>query len=231
MIIIGFIQFIILTIWTIFIVYIISPFLNYKAAFWVTVHVWAPGIAFLLFTKIKVKGIENVKNHKNYIFMSNHASYFDIPCLLHASKRNLHFIAKEELSRHIMTGYMLKKLQIIFIDRTNAQRSSASMKKAAEAIKTGKNVGIFPEGTRTKTGKLGVFKKGGFKLAITSLTPIIPVAIEKSAVAWPLNNLGFKPTTVTVTFGKEISTEQYSEENIKELSDRVQKFISEITHN
>lgn len=226
MVIINLIQLFLLSIWTIFIVYILSPFLNHKGAFWITVHLWAPGIAIILMSRIKVKGKEHINPNKNYIFMANHASFFDIACLFCATKRNLHFIAKEELSHQFFTGYMLRKLQIIFINRSHPQQSSASIKQAAELIKKGKNVAIFPEGTRTKTGTLGIFRKGGFKLAIISQTPIIPVAIEKTAIAWPRKNFGYRPTTVTVTFGPEISTEHTTDENVKELVEKTQGFIA-----
>ncbi|HOS84802.1 MAG TPA: lysophospholipid acyltransferase family protein [Bacteroidales bacterium] len=226
MILINIIQMILLALWTIFIVYILAPILNYKGAWWITIHLWAPGIALILGSRIIVKGIEHIHPSKHYIFMANHASYFDIACLFATTKRNLHFIAKDELSRNFFTGYMLRKLQIIFIDRTNSQRSATSLKKAVEHIKHGKNVAIFPEGTRTKTGNLGIFRKGGFKLAVQSQTPIIPVAISKSAIAWPRSNFGFRPTTVTVTFGPEISVEHVSEDDTKILVDQVYSFIS-----
>ena len=228
MVIINFIQIILLALWTIFIVYILAPFLPHKGAFWITVHLWAPGIAIILMSKMTVKGKENIKDNKHYIFMANHASFFDIACLYAATSRNLHFIAKEELSRQFFTGYMLRKLQIIFVDRSNAQKSAASIKQAVELIAKGKNVGVFPEGTRTKTGKMGVFRKGGFKLAIQSKTPIIPVAIEKTAIAWPRNNRKLRPANVIITFGPEISVEEYSEENPKELVEKVQSYIKGI---
>ncbi len=231
MMIINIIQMILLSLWTIFIVYILSPFFNYKGAWWITVNLWAPGIAYILLTRIEVKGIENIDPKKHYIFMSNHASYFDIACLFIATKRNLHFLAKYELSRNFFTGYMLRKLQIIFIDRTNSQRSAASLLKAVEHIQKGKNVAIFPEGTRTRTGKLGVFRKGGFKLAVQSNTPIIPVSITNSAKAWPIHHFGFRPTTVTVTFGPEIQVTGIDENDTKELIDSVYTFISNNTQN
>lgn len=227
MIVINIIQMILLALWTIFIVYILAPILNYKGAWWITVHLWAPGIAIILLSRMQIHGLENVNPKKHYIFMANHASYFDIACLFAASKRNLHFLAKDELSRNFFTGYMLRKLQIIFIDRTNPQRSAASIKKAVEHIKEGKNVAIFPEGTRTKTGALGVFRKGGFKLAVQSQTPIIPVAITKTALAWPRKNFGFRPTTVTITFGPEIQVAHVHEEDTKELVDAVYSYISQ----
>lgn len=227
MIIVNSIQVLLLAIWTFTVVYIISPFLRFKQAWWLTVKVWAPGIRKLLFSKIEIRGLENVDPNKHYIFMANHSSYYDIACLFEATNRNLHFIAKQELGQQFFTGYMLRKLKIIFIDRSNAQNSIKSLRKAADLIKDGKNVAIFPEGTRTKTGKLGVFRKGGVKLAIHSQTPIIPVCIKNSAIAWPRSNFNFKPTTITIIFGKEIETKDLQENDTQIICDKVMHFMKE----
>lgn len=221
MIILNIIQIILLALWTIFIVYICSPFLNYNGAWYITTNWWAGGCARILLSKIKIEGLENLDPNQHYIFMANHSSFFDIACLFYASKRRLHFIAKQELGKQFFTGYMLRKLQIIFIDRSNAQRSVASMRQAIDTIKSGKDIAIFPEGTRTKTGKLGVFKKGGFKIAIQSQTPIVPVIIENSARAWGRNNITFRPTTVVVRFEKPVETLGLQEENTSELCEKV----------
>ncbi len=223
MIIINIIQLILLALWTIFIVYICAPFLNYNGAWYITTHWWAGGCVRILFSKIKIEGLENLDPKQHYIFMANHSSYFDIACLFYASKRRLHFIAKQELGRQFFTGYMLRKLQIIFIDRSSAQRSATSMRQAIETIQSGKDIAIFPEGTRTKTGKLGVFKKGGFKMAIQSQTPIVPVVIENSARAWARNNITFRPTTVTVRFGTPVETAHLQENDTQTLSEKVRK--------
>lgn len=216
---------ILLALWTIFIVYIISPFLNYKGAWWLTIHVWAPGIAIILLSTIKIEGKEHIRSNAHYIFMANHASYFDIACLFYASKRPLHFIAKEELSRNFFTGYMLRKLKIIFVDRKNSQRATASMEQAVNHIAKGIDVAIFPEGTRTKTGKLGTFKKGGFKLAAMSNTPIMPVAIKNSQIAWPRKNFGFRPATVTVTFFPEISLDTFTADDLPQITEKTKQLI------
>ena len=221
MIIINILQLIFLSLWTIFIVYICAPFLNYNGAWYITTHWWAGGCARILFSKIKIEGLENLDPKQHYIFMANHSSYFDIACLFYATKRRLHFIAKQELGRQFFTGYMLRKLQIIFIDRSNAQRSATSMRQAIETIQSGKDIAIFPEGTRTKTGKLGVFKKGGFKMAIQSQTPIVPVVIENSAKAWARNNITFRPATVVVRFCKPVETAHLTENDAQALSEKV----------
>ncbi|MCQ2959792.1 MAG: 1-acyl-sn-glycerol-3-phosphate acyltransferase [Bacteroidales bacterium] len=159
--------------------------------------------------------------------MANHSSFFDIPCLFYASKRMLHFLAKEELRHNIFTGFMLKKIQMIFIERGNAQKSATSMRHAVDLISQGMDIAIFPEGTRTKDGNLNSFKKGGFKLAISSQTDIVPVTIKNSAKAWSRSNIRFRPTKVTVCFGEPISVQGLSENDAVLLSNKVSNIIKQ----
>lgn len=224
MVIINIIQVILLVVWIVFTVYGVGSVTTKRGAFNFTVRVWSPGIAAILLTRIKVIGKENLAPDSPYIFMANHTSYFDIPCLFAATKRRLHFIAKDELRTNFFTGYMLKKIEMIFINRSNAQKSAESMRKAISFMKEGRNIAIFPEGTRSKTGKIGNFKRGGFKMAIQSELPIVPIVIHNSAKAWPLSNFNFKPTTVTVEFKPPIPTKGLTEADIPKLIETVRAY-------
>lgn len=175
---------------------------------------------------IKTEGIENIDPKKNYIFMANHTSFFDIPCLFWGSKRLLHFLCKAELRNNILTSFMLRKLEMVFIDRGNAQNTVESMRQTEKLISKGKDIAIFPEGTRSKTGEMLPFKRGGFKLAIYSNTEIIPVTIKNSAKAWSHSNIRFRPTKVTVHFHEPISVEGLKETDALALSKQVFQIIN-----
>ena len=224
MIIVNSIQVILLVFWIVFTVYGIGSITTKKGAFNFTVRVWSPVMIWILLSRVKVVGKENLDPNTHYLFMANHSSYFDIPCLFHATKRNLHFLAKDELRTNFFTGYMLKKIEMIFINRSSPQKSAESMRKAVHFIKQGRNIAIFPEGTRSKTGKVGAFKRGGFKLAVNSQLPIVPVIITNSAKAWPLSNFNFRPAKITVEFKPPISTVGLSEREISELMMQVKDY-------
>ena len=202
MIIINLIQLVLLALWTLIFVYIISSLLPSKVALWLTVYLWSPLMAIIAMSRIKAIGREKLDPNKSYIFMANHASYFDIPCIFWGSRRMLHFLAKEELKHNIFTGFALRKLQMVFIERGNAQKSA-------------------------RTGELGVFKKGGFKLAINSQVEIVPVTIKHSAEAWSRSNLRFRPTTVIVHFSDPISVEGLQESDAPKLASQVAEIIKE----
>src|SRR5690554_2130541 len=227
MIILNIIQMILVAVWTLFTVYVVGELTSKKIAFNFTIYVWAPVISYILLTKVRVRGKEYVKPERNYIFMANHSSYFDIAVLFMATRRKIHFMAKDELRTHPFTGFMLKKIEMIFIDRSNAYKSKESLQRASEFIKQGRDLMVFPEGTRTKTGKIGSFKRGGFKIAVDSHVPIVPIIIQKSAKAWPRNNFSFRPTTVTVEFCEPIETKDYTEQNISTLLSSVKTVMEE----
>ena len=226
MFIINFIQFILLGLWTFVFVYVLTLLLPPRVSLWLTTHLWAPVCAFIIMSPIKTKGLENLDPNKNYIFTANHTSFFDIACLFWASKRPLHFLCKAELRDNILTGFMLRKLDMVFVDRRNALNSVESMRHVEKMISEGKDIAIFPEGTRSKTGDLCPFKRGSFKLAITTNTHIVPVTIKNSAKAWSLSNLRFRPTRVTVQFHTPISVQGLKETDALPLSKQVYEIIA-----
>ncbi|MBR5435085.1 MAG: 1-acyl-sn-glycerol-3-phosphate acyltransferase [Bacteroidales bacterium] len=225
MILINLIQVVLLGLWTLIFVYVISLLLPSKVALWLTVYLWSPLMAVFAMSRIRSEGREKLDPNKSYIFMANHASYFDIPCIFWGSRRMLHFLAKEELKHNIFTGFALRKLQMVFIERGNAQKSASSMRHVVEMTQKGMDIAIFPEGTRTRTGELGVFKKGGFKLAINSQVDVVPVTIKHSAEAWSRSNLRFRPTTVIVHFSEPVSVQGLQESDAPQLASKVADII------
>ncbi|MDX1350465.1 MAG: lysophospholipid acyltransferase family protein, partial [Putridiphycobacter sp.] len=200
-------------IWTILIIAItmITLILTFYPP-WVLVivrRVWAPFILFIVGIDLKVKGLENIDPQKNYIIMSNHTSYLDVPILLAAYPKNIYFVAKKELLRIPFFGWMMWLLGMIFIDRSNPRKSIKSMKIAALKLKKGKNVLVFPEGTFDDNGVLLPFKKGTFHIAVKAKMSILPVAIIGGHKIWPGGNLfNINRGKVTVKIGTAFKQEE-----------------------
>ena len=143
--------------------------------------------------RIKVTGTENLKDGENYVFISNHRSYLDTATLFAYTTRRIGLVAKKELLKAPILGQGMGFVNIIAIDRSNADRALQSMKKAREVMEDGYSFGVFTEGTRAMPGELLPFKKGAFHLALQTDAPIIPVAIKntdwmmgkKQGVAFP----------------------------------------------
>ena len=126
--------------------------------------------------EISVKG--GVPAGQTFVVMSNHQSHYDVPCLYYALGGKLRMVAKTELFSIPLFGQALRASGMIEIDRKNHTRAIASLAKAKEQIAAGTHIWIAPEGTRSETGDLGKFKKGGFVLAFDTDAPILPVSIQ-----------------------------------------------------
>ena len=178
--------------------------------------------------KLKTIGAENVPKDKPVIFVANHSSHFDIACLCRSLPVNLHFIGKKELVWMPIVGWYMFVAGHIFIDRSNRKKAVLSLRKAAEKIKNGKCVVMYPEGTRTSTGEIGAFKKGAFHLALDAGVDIVPVHIKGTFEYWPKNTLKITPGEVVVTIGKPIKTDNYTKKNLKDFVAEAKSAIEEM---
>jgi 1-acyl-sn-glycerol-3-phosphate acyltransferase len=128
---------------------------------------------------LTVEGRERVPPGRAYVYMSNHQSHLDIP-ILYASlpSPTIRMLAKTELFRIPVWGPALRQAEFVEVDRGNAERARAAIAQAAELVEDGVSVYLAPEGTRSRDGRLGPLKKGGFHLAVGTGAPIVPVAIR-----------------------------------------------------
>lgn len=143
------------------------------------------------YTVVAPHGISFKEGHP-YIIMSNHASHYDIPLIFVAFKNHsVRMLAKRELFKVPIWGKAMLTSEFLSIDRDNRQQALQDLQIAKEKMQSGIILWIAPEGTRSRTGKLGPFKKGGFKLAMQTGATIIPVAIVGSAKILPPKTLQF----------------------------------------
>jgi 1-acyl-sn-glycerol-3-phosphate acyltransferase len=187
---------------------------------------WAKGILKAFGLKVRVKGLENIDPAKPHIYMTNHQSILDIFALLAYIPVDFKFIVKQELMRIPIFGFNMRRAGYIGIERDEPRKAVASMKAAAERIKKGASVLIFPEGTRSIDGKLLPFKKGGFNLALKSQCDIIPVAISNSCLLAPKGSFRIKKGAFHIHFGKPIPVKAYTKRNMAELMHCVREGIS-----
>lgn len=129
-------------------------------------------------TTIKVTGKEKLDPDTSYVFASNHRSYLDTATLFGHTGHRMGLVAKKELLKVPVMGQGMGFVNIIAIDRSNPERSMASMERAREVMESGYSFGLFVEGTRAMPGDLLPFKKGAFYLAVQMQAPIVPVAIK-----------------------------------------------------
>lgn len=136
---------------------------------------WADKLLKITKTEVIVKGLENI-NGNNYIYLCNHTNYIDIPVLVKAlSTDKINFVYRKTLQKVPMLGFALKHSPFIPISRENISKTSIT--QANQTLNTGSII-IFPEGTRSKTGEINIFKRGAFTIAILSKKNIVPIAVS-----------------------------------------------------
>jgi len=160
-----------------------------------------------------------------YVFMANHASSLDIWVMFIAVPRRIRMIAKKQLGRIPLLGWVMWAGRFIFIDRQNGVAARRSIELAGQRIRNGDSVMLFPEGTRTRDGSLGFFKKGGVHLAVKAGVPIVPVALRGTRALMPRGSLLLRSGTVKAIIGEPIPTEGLSEEERAVLNERVRGVV------
>jgi|KBSSwiStaDraftv2_1062776.scaffolds.fasta_scaffold183772_2 1-acyl-sn-glycerol-3-phosphate acyltransferase len=176
---------------------------------------------------LRVRGLENIDPQLPYIFMVNHQSNVDIPVLVQSLiPFQLRWIAKKELLRVPFFGWAMWATKHIIVDRSNPLDAVRSLGRAKERIAAGVSIVVFPEGTRSRDGKLQRFKKGGFLLAVKTDTSIVPVTINGSRQVLPAGAWRLRPGTIEVIVDKPVSTEGFRPGNLRVLSDQVHQRIA-----
>ena len=176
--------------------------------------------------KLVIRGRENIESGRPFLFLANHQSYCDPPALFVSIPRNVRLILKKELRRVPLLGLIMEMGGFVFIDRKDRVQSIGGMKQAVRQLQQGHSFLIYPEGTRTRTGELGPFKKGPFIMAIESGTPIMPISVKGSYDIMPPNRFRVKPGTVVITFHPPIATNRLLLADREGLTERVRETIS-----
>jgi 1-acyl-sn-glycerol-3-phosphate acyltransferase len=176
---------------------------------------WSRIVLFLAGVEVEVRGVEKIPEGP-FILASNHRGAFDIPVLHGYLPVQFRWLAKRSLFRIPIIGWSMSLAGYIPIERKHVGRAYRSIEEAAERIKAGISVLMFPEGTRSGTEKLLPFKRGLFMLASRSEAPIVPVAHRGTEKIVGFGNVFFRPSSVKVAVGDPIATKGVAEEELKE---------------
>ena len=187
---------------------------------------WGKSICALSGVAVKIEGLENLTPDKTYIFAANHQSQFDILTLQGYLKFNFRWLAKKELFQVPIWGTAMKKAGYIPIDRSRGRQALKSLDEAAKRIADGTSVIIFPEGTRSRDGKLQPFKAGGMVLAIKAGVDLVPVAISGTHEVLAKGRLMLHPGNVLIRIGKPVPTTDYRTNQKHELARRLQQEVA-----
>jgi 1-acyl-sn-glycerol-3-phosphate acyltransferase len=179
-----------------------NPHLLYVLArFCIRTAGWMSGV------RVMTQGREKILPEKTYVFLSNHQGNFDGPVLCHVIPRDCRALIKQEMMQLPIFSLVLRQAQFVPIERLNPKKAQMGIELGAKSLREGKSFFAFPEGTRSRDGRLGDFKKGVFIMAIKAQAPIVPVTILDSSIIQRPGQYGIRPGTIHVIFHDPISTE------------------------
>ena len=200
---------------------------------------WGAWLALnLVGIRYRVIGPEYL-NTESVVFCSNHESNVDPPVLFNALHRRLHVFYKAELHKFPLMGTVFDIGGFIPVDRANREKARVSIERGAASIRSGNSFLIFPEGTRSRTGDLLPFKKGGFVMALEAQAPIVPVAISGGRSSMRKGSPIVRPAVVVVRTGIPIPTAglTYADRNqlIRQVRAEIEALLAEskssVVHN
>jgi 1-acyl-sn-glycerol-3-phosphate acyltransferase len=205
---------------------LVSSLINQRVGSFYGGVVWSRFNALITPVFVTVKGKENIEKGKSYIIVPNHQSMYDIFILYGWLGLDIKWMMKKELRKIPGVGFGSAKVGHIFIDRSNQRAAMQSLNEAKNRLINGSSVVIFPEGTRSKDGKLLPFKRGAFKLALDLGYPILPVTIKGTREIMPANSpVKLLPGKATLTIHEPIQIGKIGEEQIPELMEKVKLVI------
>jgi 1-acyl-sn-glycerol-3-phosphate acyltransferase len=174
--------------------------------------------------KYRITGLERVPSTA-VVFCSNHESNVDPPVLFEALHRRLRILYKAELRRFPLMATLFDIGGFVAVERADREKAFAAISRGAESLKAGNSFLIFPEGTRSPTGELLPFKKGGFVMAIEAQAPIVPVAVQGGRHAMRKGSAFVRPVMVLVRVGSPIPTTGMTMDDRDELIAKVRTEI------
>src|ERR1043166_9277083 len=199
-----------------------SPAIDAIIRCWARCLVRAAGI------DLHTERMETVDRKQRYILIANHYSYFDIPVIIAAVPQPIRFMAKVSLFKIPIFGWALGRAGFIPIDRKNRRTAVKSFDLAAERIRKGNTIVVFPEEGRSRNREMRPFQRGGFLLALKSELPILPLAVDGTYDVYRVGAKRITPGVVTIKVGDPIATAGRSVREKEQLAEQSRSQIEKM---
>jgi len=178
--------------------------------------------AYLSLHRFRAEGLEHLPRTGGVLIVANHQSFLDIPVLAVGTPRHVAFVARETLARSRFLAFLMRESGCVLIKRGAADR--AALEAMIGHLEGGDCVGVFPEGTRTADGEVGVFRGGALVAARRAGVPLVPAAILGAYEAWPRSRRLPRPGAIRLRFGPPIPADR---DALDQARGRIIEFLAE----
>ncbi len=200
-----------------------SPVIDRIIRLWARLIVRSAGI------DLHAENVETIRSDERYVLVANHYSYLDIPCIFAAIPQPIRFMAKISLFKIPIFGWALGRAGFIPVDRKNRKTAKSSFDLAADRIRKGNTIVIFPEEGRSRQREMRPFQRGAFLLALKAERTIVPMAIDGTYDVFPATRWHITPGRVTIRVGRPLTTAGMSLRNkshlLEDARDQIQTML------
>lgn len=190
-------------------------------------HFWAKIFCWLSLVRVTVTGRDNIDPRTSYVFVANHQGAYDIFAIYGYLGHNFRWMMKKSLERIPFVGYSCKVSGHIYVDNSTPSATARTMATAEQQLRGGMSVVVFPEGSRSRSGKMHSFRRGAFKLATEFSLPVVPITIDGAYRVMPRGSALPRPGKINLTIHRpiEVSADTGRHE-LAELLEKSQEAIA-----
>ena len=190
--------------------------------------IWSRLTCYLALCPITVKGRENIDRKRSYVFVANHQGAFDIFLIYGFLGVPIKWVMKAGIGKIPFVGAACRAAGFIFVDNSSPKAAARSVLEAERCLKNGASIVVFPEGSRTSTGKMIRFKKGAYQMAVDQHLPIIPITLNGPFDVLPIGSLNVHPHRMEMVIHPEAPTADMdtSHKGMQQFVDKTQEIIA-----
>ncbi len=187
---------------------------------------WSKIFCMLCLVRVDVRGGESIRNNTSYVFVANHQGAFDIFAIYGYLGHNFRWMMKKSLEKVPMVGYACRVAGNIFVDNSSRMGVKQTMEKAESQLAGGMSVVVFPEGSRTRDGRMHGFRRGAFTLAVEFGLPVVPMTIDGAFDVMPRNSKIPRPGRIVLTIHEPIEAPKGGTHDLAALMEESARVIA-----
>lgn len=189
--------------------------------------IWSRLTCYLALCPVHVKGREHIRRGESYVFVANHQGAFDIFLIYGFLGVPIKWVMKAGLEKIPFVGAACRAAGFIFVNNSSSKAAARSVREAERALKSGASIAIFPEGSRSQTGKMGRFKKGAYQMAVDQHLSIIPITLNGPFEVLPIGSLNLHRHELEMVIHEPISVEEMdtSHQGLQQMADMTRQII------